>query len=124
MAIGTTMRTGLFMSDVWDKNSTLLPDKGGDFWTPELFVAELNNLIDELGIGSRYHVLGQSWGGMLAAEFGVTRPKGLKSLTIANSPASMELWVKEANRLRGELPRLLAPAGRVERPDPDSSRAS
>ena len=85
--------------------STLLPDEGGDFWTPELFVAELNNLIDFLGIRPRYHVLGQSWGGMLAAEFGITRPRGLKSLTIANSPASMELWVKEANRLRSELPK-------------------
>jgi L-proline amide hydrolase len=84
--------------------STLLPDKGGDFWTPELFVAELNNLIGHLGIEARYHVLGQSWGGMLAAEFGITRPQGLKSLTIANSPASMELWVREANRLRSELP--------------------
>jgi L-proline amide hydrolase len=85
-------------------NSTLLPDKGADFWTPELFIAELNNLIDTLGIRSRYHVLGQSWGGMLAAEFGITRPSGLRSLVIANSPASMELWVSEANRLRSELP--------------------
>jgi L-proline amide hydrolase len=85
-------------------NSTLLPDKGADFWTPELFIAELNNLTDKLGIRSRYHVLGQSWGGMLAAEFGITRPSGLSSLVIANSPASMELWVREANRLRSELP--------------------
>jgi L-proline amide hydrolase len=84
--------------------STLLPDKGADFWTPALFVAELNSLIDHLGVRSAYHVLGQSWGGMLGAEFGITRPEGLKSLTIANSPASMELWVSEANRLRGELP--------------------
>lgn len=84
--------------------STLLPDKGVDFWTPALFVAELNSLIDHLGVRSAYHVLGQSWGGMLGAEFGITRPKGLKSLTIANSPASMELWVREANRLRSEMP--------------------
>lgn len=84
--------------------STLLPDKGVDFWTPKLFVEELNSLIDHLGIRSSYHVLGQSWGGMLGAEFGITRPPGLKSLTIANSPASMELWVSEANRLRGEMP--------------------
>ncbi|CAN5193326.1 proline iminopeptidase-family hydrolase [soil metagenome] len=84
--------------------STLLPDKGGDFWTPALFVDELNNLIDHLGIRPAYHVLGQSWGGMLAAEFGITRPKGLKSLVIANSPASMVLWVQEANRLRSEMP--------------------
>lgn len=84
--------------------STLLPDKGADFWTPQLFVEELNSLIDFLGIRSAYHVLGQSWGGMLGAEFGITRPKGLKSLIIANSPASMELWVSEANRLRAEMP--------------------
>jgi L-proline amide hydrolase len=84
--------------------STLLPDKGADFWTPQLFVAELNSLIDHLAIRSAYHVLGQSWGGMLGAEFGITRPKGLKTLTIANSPASMELWVSEANRLRSEMP--------------------
>ena len=84
--------------------STLLPDKGTDFWTPALFVAELNSLIDHLRIRPAYHVLGQSWGGMLGAEFGITRPQGLKSLTIANSPASMELWVSEANRLRSELP--------------------
>ena len=85
--------------------STLLPDKGVDFWTPRSFRDELNNLIDHLGhCASAYHVLGQSWGGMLGAEFGITRPAGLKSLTIANSPASMELWVSEANRLRSEMP--------------------
>jgi L-proline amide hydrolase len=41
---------------------------------------------------------------MLGAEYGVRRPKGLRSLVIANSPASMELWVREANRLRDALP--------------------
>ncbi|TGT34862.1 alpha/beta fold hydrolase, partial [Mesorhizobium sp. M4B.F.Ca.ET.169.01.1.1] len=86
-------------------NSTLLPQKGADFWTPRLFIDELENLVDHLGIRGGFHVLGQSWGGMLGAEYGVTRPKGLKSLTIANSPASMKLWVEEANRLRADLPR-------------------
>ena len=86
-------------------NSTLLPDKGPDFWTPQLFVDELDNLVDHLGQRKRFHVLGQSWGGMLAAEYGVRRPSGLRSLTIANSPASMTLWVEEANRLREEMPK-------------------
>ncbi|TMV82890.1 alpha/beta fold hydrolase, partial [Thioclava sp. BHET1] len=45
-----------------------------------------------------------SWGGMLGAEFAVRRPAGLKALVIANSPASMALWVSEANRLREDLP--------------------
>ncbi|MDW6022064.1 proline iminopeptidase-family hydrolase [Mesorhizobium sp. BAC0120] len=85
-------------------NSTLLPEKGADFWTPQLFIDELENLIDHLGIRPAFHVLGQSWGGMLGAEYAVGRPKGLTSLTIANSPASMKLWVEEANRLRADLP--------------------
>ncbi len=85
-------------------NSTLLPEKGADFWTPQLFIDELENLVDHLGIRAGFHVLGQSWGGMLGAEYAVLQPKGLKTLTIANSPASMKLWVEEANRLRADLP--------------------
>ena len=84
--------------------STHLREKGADFWTPRLFLDELENLLRHLKIADRYHVLGQSWGGMLGAEYAVTQPKGLRALVIANSPASMELWVREANRLREALP--------------------
>ena len=84
--------------------STHLPDRGPDFWTVALFLAELDNLLENLGMTGRYHLLGQSWGGMLGAEHAVRRPTGLKGLVIANSPASMALWVAEANRLRAELP--------------------
>ncbi len=85
-------------------NSTHLPDADPTFWTPQLFVDELENLIDHLGQRQGFHVLGQSWGGMLGAEYGVRRPRGLKSLTIANSPASMALWVSEAMRQRAVMP--------------------
>ena len=85
-------------------NSTHLPDKGKDFWTVELFLDQLNALLPHLGIADRYAYLGQSWGGMLGAEHAVRRPKGLKALIIANSPANMHTWVSEANRLREELP--------------------
>jgi L-proline amide hydrolase len=85
-------------------NSTHLPDRGAEFWTVELFLDELDTLLGALGVAGRYHLLGQSWGGMLAAEHAVRRPSGLKSLVIANSPASMALWLSEANRLRTELP--------------------
>ncbi|MFM9845411.1 MAG: proline iminopeptidase-family hydrolase [Dongiaceae bacterium] len=84
--------------------STHLREKPKDFWTVELFLDELENLLTTLGIARAYHVVGQSWGGMLGAEHGIRRPKGLRSLTIADSPPSMELWVKEANRLRQALP--------------------
>jgi L-proline amide hydrolase len=84
--------------------STHLPDHGADFWTVELFLAELDNLLAALGVQNGYHLLGQSWGGMLGAEHAVRRPAGLRSLVIADSPASMQTWVAEANRLREQLP--------------------
>ncbi|WP_237368161.1 proline iminopeptidase-family hydrolase [Rhizobium sp. SL42] len=85
-------------------NSTRLPEKGPDFWTVDLFLEELDALLKHLGIADRYAFLGQSWGGMLGAEHAVLRPKGLKALVIANSPANMHTWVSEANRLRRDLP--------------------
>ncbi len=85
-------------------HSQHLPDAPADFWTPELFVRELGELLEHLGIAGRYHVLGQSWGGMLGMEHAVRQPPGLRSLVVANSPASMELWVSETGRLRELLP--------------------
>lgn len=84
--------------------STHLPDADPDFWAVPTFLDELDVVLDALGIADGYAVLGQSWGGMLAAEHAVRRPPGLRALVIANSPASMELWLSEANRLRAELP--------------------
>lgn len=81
-----------------------LLDAPPEFWTVELFARELNALVEHLGIAQRYHVLGQSWGGMLGMEHALERPPGLRSLVVANSPASIELWISEANRLRALLP--------------------
>lgn len=83
--------------------STHLPEAPSEMWTVELFLAELDALLLHLGIGERYDLLGQSWGGMLAAEHALRRPAGLRRLVISNSPASMELWVSEANRLKADL---------------------
>ncbi len=102
--LSETGRAVIHYDQIGCGNSTLLPDKGAEFWTPQLFVDELENLVDALGQRAAFHVLGQSWGGMLAAEYGTRRPKGVKSLTIANSPASMALWVSEAMRQRSEIP--------------------
>ena len=87
-------------------NSTHFPDKmgNGDFWTVQLFLDELDNLLQKLNIQNDYDLLGQAWGGMLAASHAVRQPKGLRRLIIADSPASMELWVEAADRLRKKLP--------------------
>jgi L-proline amide hydrolase len=97
-------RAVIHYDQIGNGRSTHLRDKGADFWTVKFFLSELDNLVGHIGIKSAYHVLGQSWGGMLGAEHAVTRPAGLKSLVISDSPASMELWVREANKLRDALP--------------------
>lgn len=84
--------------------STHHRDRGAEFWTVDLFVRELANLVDHLGVGDRYHVLGQSWGGFLAQEHAFTRPPGLRSLVLSNTAASFPDFVAEANRLRADLP--------------------
>jgi L-proline amide hydrolase len=81
-----------------------LPDAPADFWTPQLFKDELSLLARELGIAGRYAVVGQSWGGMLAMEYALDHPEGLQAIVVADSPASIPLWVEEANRLRRDLP--------------------
>ena len=84
--------------------STHFPDRGADFWTVDLFVQELHNLVDALGIAKRHHVLGQSWGGFLAQEYAFTHPEGLRSLVLADTAASFPDFVAECNRLRELLP--------------------
>jgi L-proline amide hydrolase len=84
--------------------STHLPDAPADFWTVQLFKDELSDLTRELGIAERYAVVGQSWGGMLAMEYALDHPEGLRAIVVADSPASIPLWVEEANRLRADLP--------------------
>ena len=81
-----------------------LPDAPADFWTPQLFKDELVELTRHLGIEDRHAVVGQSWGGMLAMEYALDQPQGLQGMVVADSPASMTLWVSEANRLRVDLP--------------------
>jgi proline-specific peptidase len=72
-------------------------------WTVDLYKDELRTVLRSLGL-DRCHLLGSSWGGMLAMEHALTQPVGLASLVIASSPASMRQWVEEANRLRADLP--------------------
>ncbi len=103
--LASTGRAVVHYDQLGAGRSTHLRDKGADFWTVQLFLDELNNLLRHLGIADAgYQIFGQSWGGMLGAEFAITQPSGLRALVIADSPASMETWVSEANRLRRGLP--------------------
>ncbi|KAL8927037.1 MAG: hypothetical protein Q9208_002582 [Pyrenodesmia sp. 3 TL-2023] len=96
----------IFYDQIGCGKSTRLPFKKHDaeFWTVELFLSELDNLLAHLNVQENYNIIGQSWGGMLGACHAIRQPSGLKKLIIANSPADMGSWLEAANRLRTELP--------------------
>ena len=89
-------------------SSTHLPQTADDesLWQESLFIAELDNLLDSLGLRNRpgYHLLGQSWGAMLAATFAANRPHGLKRLVLASGGANAETLVEGYWILRRQLP--------------------
>jgi proline-specific peptidase len=72
-------------------------------WSVHVFLDELAALRTHLGL-DRIHLLGTSWGGMLALEHALSGFGGLTSLVLSSTLASVEEWVAEARRLRDELP--------------------
>ena len=69
----------------------------------ELFVRELAALVAELGL-EEYVLLGQSWGGMLALEYALTQPAGLKGLILYSTLASIAEWKVATEKLVQTLP--------------------
>jgi len=100
-ALAKTGRRVIFYDQIGCGRSDHPTDE--DFYSVDLFVDELATLRRELGL-ERVHLLGQSWGGMLAMQYAIGRPAGLASIIVADSPADMQQWVSEANRLRAQLP--------------------
>src|SRR6516164_5115016 len=49
-------RAVVHYDQVGNGRSTHYPDRGAEFWTPDLFVRELHNLVDALGIAGRHQV--------------------------------------------------------------------
>ncbi|TFY73117.1 hypothetical protein EWM64_g10895 [Hericium alpestre] len=90
----------VFYDQIGIGKSTHLRDKPKEFWTVDLFVQELDNVLNNLGIAANFDFLGHSWGGMLAAEYAINRqPRGLQHLVLSSSLASVALWEASSNRL-------------------------
>ena len=73
-----------------------------DLWTLELFLDEVATVRETLGL-ERIHLLGTSWGAMLAMEYVLSEPDGVVSLTLNAPPTAAETWAAEAKRLRAPL---------------------
>lgn len=71
-------------------------------WNVARFVEELGDVRRELGL-ERVHILGQSWGSMLAVDYMLTRPEGVASLILASPPLSIPRWVEDTQRLLDQL---------------------
>lgn len=73
-----------------------------DLWTLELFLDELGTVREALDL-DRAHLLGTSWGAMLALEYVLGKPEGFVSLTLNAPPTASQTWAAEAARLRAPL---------------------
>lgn len=72
-------------------------------WRVDRFVDELDHIRESLGI-RQWHVLGHSWGGTIALEYGARRTPALRGLALASPLVSTRSWIADANILRGQLP--------------------
>lgn len=72
-------------------------------WTVERFIDEVDLVRRAVGV-RRWHVMGHSWGGTIALEYGARRPAALAGLILASPLISTGSWLADANVLRRSLP--------------------
>lgn len=97
----------ILYDQVGSGKNTHFPEKSKDesFWTVDLFIQEIDNLVDALGLRQRgFHILGHSWGGMLAGSYASRRPEGLAKVVISSAPASASLHAESMQFWLSQLP--------------------
>ena len=72
-------------------------------WCMERFVEELHTLSEALGF-EKFHLLGHSWGTMLATDYYLTHPSGIVSLVLSSPCISIPRWIEDCNIYRKQLP--------------------
>ncbi|SIT08001.1 proline iminopeptidase-family hydrolase [Alicyclobacillus vulcanalis] len=90
----------------YDQLGSYFSDQPDDpsLWTVDRFREEVDEVRRALGLDD-FYLLGQSWGGMLALEYALHHPDGLKGLIISNMTASIPAYVRYIQSLRQELPK-------------------
>jgi L-proline amide hydrolase len=75
-----------------------------DLWTMETFVEEVSTVREALGL-DRVCLLGHSWGGWLALEYLLSRPRvGVTALVLASTCASLPAFSATTRALKNALP--------------------
>jgi proline-specific peptidase len=85
-------------------------------WSVQVFRDEVVAVREQLGL-DRIHLLGTSWGGMLALEHVLSGASGVVSLVLSSTLANIDDWADEQKRLLHEMG--LEP---VSADDPDHER--
>ncbi|PPQ82569.1 hypothetical protein CVT25_007187 [Psilocybe cyanescens] len=95
----------IFYDQLGNTRSTHIHDKEKAFWTIDLFIDELINVLRHFHIEDEFDLLGHSWGGILRFEFELRRkPAGLRRLVVTNSLASMPMWDQSNAQLVKSFP--------------------
>ena len=81
-------------------------------WRIERFMAELDSVRAHLGL-EEIHLLGHSWGSMLATDYLLGGAEGVRSVVLASPALSAELWQRDADLLIATLPDSLQEAIRA-----------
>jgi proline iminopeptidase len=69
-----------------------------ELWNLKTWIDELKAIREHLKL-DEFHILGQSWGGMLEiAYISDEKPKGIKSVILSSTLSSSQLWGKEQHR--------------------------
>ena len=79
------------------------PAASEGYFVQEHFIAEIDSLRETLGLDS-FHLLGHSWGGLLAALYALEQPENVQSITFASPLIAVSRWVDDCNRLKAKLP--------------------
>ncbi|MBI5289432.1 MAG: proline iminopeptidase-family hydrolase [Chloroflexi bacterium] len=72
-------------------------------WTVERYVREVQRVRDVLEL-REVHILGQSWGTMLAVDYALSGAPGIRSLVLENPCLSVNRWAADADMLIAQLP--------------------
>ncbi len=72
-------------------------------WRVERFMAELDSIRKHLDL-QEIHLLGHSWGAMLAIDYLLAKPQGVRSLVLASPVVSTARWEADADTLIATLP--------------------
>ena len=116
-ALELAKERAVILYDQLDSGRSDHPDISAN-WTVPRFVDELKAIRTALGV-KRWHVLGASWGGTIALEYGARRPQALAGLALAGPLISTRSWLADANELRRKLaPDLQSQLTRCEARDP------